>query len=55
MGRVVPEQDDPAVREILHWPYRIIYELAHEPAIVFVLRFWHAARRTPDIQEVESP
>ena len=55
MGRVVPEQDDPAIREILHWPYRIIYELAYEPGIVFVLRFWHAARGTPNIQEVEPP
>ncbi len=50
MGRVVPEEDDPAVREIVHRSYRIIYEVVHEPN--FILRFWHGARGTPEIQEV---
>jgi toxin ParE1/3/4 len=48
MGRVVPEQDDPAVREIVHGAYRIIYEVVHDPTTVFVLRFWHGARGTPE-------
>jgi toxin ParE1/3/4 len=51
-GRVVPEQDDPAVREIVHGAYRIIYEVVREPDAVFVLRFWHGARGTPEIPEV---
>ena len=51
-GRVVPEQDDPAVREIVDRSYRIIYEVVHEPTAVFVLRFWHGARGTPQIEEV---
>lgn len=48
-GRVVPELDDPAVREIIHGTYRIIYEVLDEPKAVFVLRFWHAARGEPEI------
>ena len=48
-GRVVPEQDDPAVREIIRGAYRIIYEVVRDPSAVFVLRFWHGARGTPDI------
>jgi len=48
-GRVVPEQDDPAVREIIRGAYRIIYEVVHDPSTVFVLRFWHGARGTPEI------
>ena len=48
-GRVVPELDDPAVREIVYRSYRIIYELVDDPNAVFILRFWHGARGTPEI------
>ncbi len=51
MGRVVPELNVPSVREIIHGPYRIIYEVLRDPTAIFVLRFWHAARGTPEIQE----
>jgi toxin ParE1/3/4 len=51
MGRVVPEQNDPAVREIVYGAYRIIYEVVPNPNVVFILRFWHGARGTPDISE----
>ena len=50
-GRVVREQDDPAVREIVSRSYRIIYEVVYQPTAVFVLRFWHGARGTPKIEE----
>jgi toxin ParE1/3/4 len=49
MGRTVPEHGDPAVREIVHGAYRIVYELLHEPDAVYVLRFWHSARGTPEL------
>lgn len=48
-GRIVPELYDPSVREIIHGPYRIIYEVYHDPIVVYVLRFWHAARGKPEI------
>ncbi len=48
-GRVVPELDDPAVREIVHGAYRIIYEVMHNPDAVFILRFWHGTRGTPEV------
>jgi plasmid stabilization system protein ParE len=48
IGRLVPELDDPAIREIIHGSYRIVYELRAEPDRVFVLRFWHAARGVPE-------
>lgn len=47
-GRVVPELADPNVREIIHGPYRIIYE--QMPDAVYVLRFWHGARGEPLIK-----
>ena len=48
-GRVVPEIQDPSIREIIHESYRIIYEVLHDPTAVFVLRFWHGARGTPEV------
>jgi plasmid stabilization system protein ParE len=47
-GRVVPEIADPAVREIIHGAYRIIYEIFPGAGLVFVLRFWHGARGGPE-------
>ena len=49
-GRVVPEVHDPSVRELIYGSYRIIYEVYRNPAAVYVLRFWHAARGTPRIE-----
>ena len=48
-GRMVPEIGDPAVREIVHGSYRIIYEIFSEQPTVYVLRFWHASRGAPSI------
>jgi len=48
-GRVVPELSEPAVREIVHRPYRIIYEIFAEQSTVYVLRFWHGARGEPEL------
>ena len=48
-GRVVPELNVLSVREIIHGPYRIIYEIFQDPTVVYVLRFWHAARGAPEI------
>ena len=48
-GRMVPEISEPGIREIVHRPYRIIYEIFPEQNAVYVLRFWHAARGEPEI------
>jgi toxin ParE1/3/4 len=50
IGRVVPEIGDPAVREIIHGSYRILYEIFAEREAVYVLRFWHGARGAPEIR-----
>ena len=52
MGRTVPELGDPAVREIVHGSYRIVYELLRAPDEIYILRFWHAARGAPDLRDV---
>ena len=49
-GRAVPEISEPSVREIIHRPYRIIYEIFPERNAVYVLRFWHGARGEPEVK-----
>jgi toxin ParE1/3/4 len=44
-GRVVPEREDPNVREIIEEPYRVIYRVWHDR--VEVLAVVHGRRRLP--------
>ena len=46
-GRVVPEFQDPAIREIIHKPCRIVYRLNKHEALVEIARIWHSARGVP--------
>ena len=48
-GRIVPEERDAAVREIIVEPYRIIYEVNPDGQTVDILRVWHAARGQPEV------
>lgn len=48
-GRIVPEFDDPGIREIIRKPCRIIYRLKSQNNIIEVVRVWHAARGMPEI------
>ena len=50
IGRMVPEGSDPALREIVHGRYRIIYEVVKVPTVIYILRFWHGARGKPTKQ-----
>lgn len=42
MGRVVPEFDQPFLRELIHPPFRIVYR--HDPERVRVVRVWRSER-----------
>jgi addiction module RelE/StbE family toxin len=52
LGRVVPEFDDPSLREIVVRSYRVIYRVDHCDCRVDVARFWHGARGTPEVRDV---
>jgi toxin ParE1/3/4 len=43
IGRVVPEFDQPTLREIIHPPFRIVYR--RDPRSVRVVRVWRSERR----------
>ena len=49
LGRVVPEENDEMVREIILRPYRIIYKVLAEKQIIAIARIWHGARGEPEI------
>src|SRR5690242_21863610 len=49
IGRVVPEENDETIREVILRPYRIIYKVLPEEQIVAIARIWHGARGEPDI------
>lgn len=49
-GRIVPEFGDPAIREVIRKPCRIVYRVDNRKRIVEIARVWHAARGIPDIE-----
>ena len=44
-GRMVPEYEVNEIREVLEWPYRIIYLIEAEPSQVEVLAVVHGSRK----------
>jgi plasmid stabilization system protein ParE len=51
IGRVVPEESDENIREIILRPYRIIYQVLPAQQIVAVARIWHGARGEPEVPD----
>ena len=49
IGRVVPEEQDENIREIILPPYRIVYRVLAEDRAVAIARVWHGARGEPEI------
>ena len=48
-GRVVPEFDDPVIRELIRKPCRIVYRVLPKKETVEIVRIWHAARGIPQL------
>ena len=49
IGRIVPERNQPYIREIVVKPYRIVYRLLKSEKLIEILRVWHGARGEPEI------
>jgi plasmid stabilization system protein ParE len=49
LGRIVPERNQPAIREIVVKNYRIIYRVRENEKIVEILRVWRGARGKPEV------
>jgi len=52
IGRIVPEFDQPFLRELIHPPFRIVYR--RDPKHVRIVRVWRGERRL-DLPEGERP
>jgi plasmid stabilization system protein ParE len=48
-GRIVPEFNDPNIREVIRKPCRIVYRIKAERQIIEIARVWHAARGIPKL------
>ena len=48
-GRIVPEFNDPSIREIIRKPCRVVYRLKTDKQIIEIARIWHSARGIPKI------
>jgi toxin ParE1/3/4 len=48
-GRIVPEFNDPKIREIIRRPCRIVYRVKHRKHIVENVRIWLATRGIPQL------
>lgn len=55
MGRLVPEFQQAALREVVCRSYRIIYRLRPEQQRIEIVRFWHGARGFPQIPRGDEP
>jgi toxin ParE1/3/4 len=51
IGRVVPEEQDENIREIIFRPYRIVYQVLAEQQVIAIARIWHGARGEPDLPD----
>jgi len=49
LGRVVPEENDENIHEIILRPYRIIYRVISAQQVVAIVRIWHGARGEPEV------
>ena len=48
-GRIVPEFNDPNIREVIRRPCRIVYRIEAERQTIEIARIWHAARGVPEL------
>ena len=48
-GRVVPEFGDPAIREVIQRPCRVVYRVRPTAPVVEIARVWYAARGLPEV------
>lgn len=49
IGRTVPNFNNPNIREIIVGNYRVIYRVDLLAKQIEIVRYWHAARGTPEL------
>jgi plasmid stabilization system protein ParE len=54
MGKMVPEYDNPSIRELTISPYRLIYRVDSAGAAVLVIAVIHGSRQLPSLAEISD-
>ena len=49
LGRIVPEYDDPGIRELIVGAYRVVYRYHEEQNLVRVVGVVHSSRLLPSV------
>ncbi len=48
-GQIVPEFNDPNLRQLILKPYRIIYRVEESKKQIGIARFWHSSRESLEL------
>ena len=48
-GQIVPEFNDPSLRQLILKPYRIIYRVEESKKQISIARFWHSSRKSLEL------
>jgi plasmid stabilization system protein ParE len=54
-GKIVEEFDNPAIRELVLPPYRIVYRIDKRQKIIGIARFWHGSRGVLNTLQLNEP
>jgi len=47
-GRIVPEYNEPNLRELIFGNYRVIYRIRKEENIIYIQTVWHVRQDPPE-------
>ena len=47
-GRIVPEYNEPNLRELIFGNYRVIYRIRKEENTIYIQTVWHVRQHTPE-------
>ncbi|MBW4505047.1 MAG: type II toxin-antitoxin system RelE/ParE family toxin [Scytonematopsis contorta HA4267-MV1] len=48
-GQMVPEFNDPSIRQVILKPYRIVYRVEEDKKLISVARFWHSSQESLEL------
>ncbi len=48
-GRIVPEYNDPSLRELVFGNYRLIYRIRKDENTIYIQTVWHVRQQPPEI------
>lgn len=47
-GRIIPEYNEPNLRELIYGNYRVIYRISKEENTIYIQTLWHVRQDPPE-------